>query len=152
LHHRAEIAIGQRVAVHDQKPFGIEQGQRAFGAAGGPEHERLPRVAHLHTEVGSVADQARDGFGPVMQVEDDASNARAVQPTQNTADDRLACDWQGGFGADVGERTQASGETGGQDERRPIRRVRNQVLTPSANSMSLDVTPCAAQCCRNSVR
>ncbi len=117
--HRAQVDVRQRVAVDDQESIGGQQRDRARRAARRPENFGLPRITHVDAELGAVADDARDGVGAMMQVEDGAPDARIAQPVKDPNDERRARDGQRGFGSNARERLQASGEAGGQHQRRP---------------------------------
>jgi hypothetical protein len=97
---RAKIEVGQRVAVDDQESIGFEQRNGPRRAAGRPEDAGLPRIAHRQPHPRSVADDACDRFGAVMQVEHHAADAGVVQPAQDARDQRFAGDGQRRFSAD----------------------------------------------------
>ena len=90
LRHRAQVDVGQRVAVDDQESIGREQRDRARRAARRAENVGLPRITHVEPICGAVADDARDGVGAMMQVQDDAPDAGVAQPVQD-ARRRAAC-------------------------------------------------------------
>ena len=90
-HERAEIQIGQDVAVDDEEGI-LEERLDPLDAAGGAEQLRLLRVADLDAEAGPVAEVAAHRLRPVVQVDGDPADPVVPQPADGVLEHRLARD------------------------------------------------------------
>ena len=140
--HFAEMHVGQRVAVDDEKrvgPVEVDERQRHARTAGAAEHARLfPRVARADAEIRAVADDRGDRLRPMMEIEHDVADAVRGQPREDAAHERLAGDGNGRLRAYVAQGTKPAAETGCQKERRlQVESLRSDVwLSSTANTMS----------------
>ena len=98
---RAQVDVGQRVAVHDEEGVYADDGERLPRTAGASEHGRLfPRVADASAEVAAVTKACRDGGREMVQVDDEIGHTLRDQPADDVAHDRFAGERHGRFRAD----------------------------------------------------
>ena len=117
VEHRAEIALGEDVAVDEEERRGERLGQQRE-AAGGPERNLLADVADAHTQARAVAEVRLDHFRFVVDREEDLLHAGRPQPLDEDLQQRLAAHAQQRLGHGVGERTQARPEAARHQHRR----------------------------------
>jgi hypothetical protein len=113
----ADVDVRQGITVDDEKCLRGEEGQCEARTAGASKHDRLfPRIPDVSSQVAAVADDGRQRFGTMVEVQNEVGHAAGHQPADDPPNHRLSGDRDGRFRADDAEGAQPRAMTGRQDQ------------------------------------